>query len=135
MYRDSIKKMFLLPSGNIDMPAYLAFRKERAIQSRLKYQEKHKTNLHAKHLRYMRSSKERDIEFSLSVDQFNHLISQCCYYCGTSNSIGIDRIDSKLGYIIDNARSCCTMCNRMKFTYTTDQFLEQVRRIHELHNW
>lgn len=43
---------------------------------------------------------------------------------------GIDRVDSKIGYYIDNCVTCCTMCNYMKQAHSKESFLEQVKKIY-----
>jgi len=55
-----------------------------------------------------------------------------CSYCGGSiETIGIDRINSTLGYVLDNVTACCSICNTMKFTLNVDDFLNHVYKIAE----
>lgn len=42
---------------------------------------------------------------------------------------GIDRINSNIGYIIDNCRPCCKTCNFMKGELSAEDFLTQVSKI------
>lgn len=82
--------------------------------------------------------------FELSEKTFYKLIHEPCYYCGTaaSNTIkdeysdatlsynGIDRLDSKVGYIEDgNCVPCCTTCNRMKLELGEQDFLDWVELV------
>jgi len=48
---------------------------------------------------------------------------------GTIFVNGIDRIDSKLGYVKSNCIPCCKVCNQMKMEKDIDLFLSQVRKI------
>ena len=43
---------------------------------------------------------------------------------------GIDRKDSTKGYSIDNCVPCCPMCNKMKQTFTEEEFLNQIAKIY-----
>lgn len=67
--------------------------------------------------RYRNSAKKRGHEFTLSFEEFFNLIfaeGVTCYYCSSSEQIGIDRDVNSVGYILDNCRSCCWSCNRLK---------------------
>jgi hypothetical protein len=93
---------------------------------------------------YKGNSKRKGREFSLSEETFYTLIHAPCHYCGTknSNSIkdaysdetmsynGIDRLDSKVGYVeTGNCVPCCTTCNRMKLELGEEDFLEWVELV------
>lgn len=43
---------------------------------------------------------------------------------------GIDRVDSKKGYELDNCVPCCAQCNYMKIQYPQEQFLKKAEQIH-----
>lgn len=97
---------------------------------------------------YQSGALKRNLEFSLSDEEFNDLIYGKCYYCGQEPTInksdnrynktselfirnGIDRIDSNKGYFKDNCVSCCTMCNRMKLNYTIEDFFIKIQQIYD----
>ena len=44
---------------------------------------------------------------------------------------GIDRINSNLGYILENCTPCCTICNYLKMDLDKEEFLTHVLKIHE----
>jgi hypothetical protein len=72
----------------------------------------------------------RGLSFDLTVRQFASLIGRECVYCGLkSNFNGIDRVDSKIGYIIENCVPCCGTCNVMKMAQSVDEFIQRCRRI------
>jgi hypothetical protein len=85
-------------------------------------------------------------EFMLSVPEFKSLIVQNCAYCGiepqhvirTAHDVllynGIDRIDSRLGYVAGNCTPCCKICNYAKHNKTREEFLEWLKRAYE-HNY
>lgn len=97
---------------------------------------------------YVKSAEERQLEFTLTKDQFRDITQQNCYYCGiqphtvkdrngshifkASSYIynGIDRIDNSRGYTIINSVPCCRNCNIGKGTKTRDEFLAWVSRVY-----
>lgn len=59
-----------------------------------------------------------------------------CFYCGTINigtSHGVDRIDNKKGYAIDNIATCCPQCNQAKSNLTLVEFFNLIERIYNKH--
>ena len=44
---------------------------------------------------------------------------------------GIDRLNSLIGYNINNCVPCCTKCNIMKNAYSENDFLLQIKKIYE----
>lgn len=96
---------------------------------------------------YQSSAKTRNIDFNLSKEEHLKIIKQNCYYCGSEPELkqphrgkgkyvgvpvpynGIDRIDSNVGYEIDNCVSCCTKCNYMKSDMDVSQFREHILKI------
>lgn len=102
------------------------------------------------HYQYLNNAKNRGLPFSLTDEQFDTLTADNCFYCGRppaqkkripaqdhkKNYVqhtefvynGIDRIDSSLGYEINNCRTCCRHCNVAKSDYTETEFLQWVKR-------
>jgi hypothetical protein len=94
--------------------------------------------------KYRHKAKKRKLEFSLSFEDFKYLISLKCYICqaGPSNLYkhrvyekfnityqGIDRIDSRLGYVRGNVMPCCGPCNYMKRDLTLEEFIKKTKQI------
>lgn len=75
------------------------------------------------------SAKVRGIDYKLSDKDAIEMLSTNCAYCGNDKSIGIDRIDSNIGYIKDNCVPCCSMCNYMKREYKQIDFINQCKKI------
>jgi hypothetical protein len=53
----------------------------------------------------------------LSFEDFTFLRSLPCFYCGgplPSKGAGIDRMDNREGYTLDNSTPCCKYCNGKK---------------------
>jgi hypothetical protein len=67
-----------------------------------------------------RIAKKRKISWTLSMEEFLGLCSKSCYYCDNTLGkvvqfgVGLDRIDSSLGYQMDNVVPCCKCCNMIK---------------------
>jgi len=96
---------------------------------------------------YQSGAKIRNIDFNLSKEQHLEIIKQNCHYCGSEPELkqphrgkekyvgvpvpynGIDRIDSNVGYEIDNCVSCCTRCNYMKSDMDVSLFTEHILKI------
>jgi len=90
---------------------------------------KYDSNLPHRYRSYLARANKKSISFDLSVNDFNLIISKSCVYCGSSHKIGVDRIDSSLGYTIDNVQPCCGVCNLMKYTYDEEFFLKHVFKV------
>jgi len=101
---------------------------------------------------YLKSAKERGIEWNLTLEQFKFLNQQVCNYCGQppsrlaenkkvkSESLrkrsiniynGVDRIDSTMSYSIDNCVPCCTTCNLAKLDSPQEDFLKWVEKVYK----
>lgn len=86
---------------------------------------------HGKFLAYKNGAKKRNIEFLLSVEQFNIFWNQNCSYCNDEiETIGIDRRDSNKGYILENCTPCCAKCNQIKMDLTYDDFINKIIKIY-----
>lgn len=83
---------------------------------------------------YKGGAEKRDIEFNVTEKFFDRMTVRCCYLCGKESSQlhknGIDRFDSKIGYVNHNCRSCCTECNFMKNKHSYDSFTQQLLKIY-----
>ena len=81
---------------------------------------------------YARSARDKNLVFSLSVEEFDIIVKNPCCYCGTIQEKGfngVDRQNSEIGYIMENCVSCCQMCNYMKASLSVDAFLGRVEHI------
>ena len=93
---------------------------------------------------YKKNAESRNIPWNLTEKEFKSLIYKNCNYCGIQPSMyktaqykdktiyynGIDRIDSSIGYTIENCVPCCEMCNRMKNKYNINTFLNKIKQIY-----
>lgn len=96
-------------------------------------------------------ARKRNLVFDLSDEELDLIWSQNCYYCDEppSNRMvavrpdgkeevfvysGIDRINSSVGYVPDNVRPCCKVCNRAKSDLSEEEFLRWVKKIYDCSN-
>ena len=74
-----------------------------------------------KFAKYKAGAKTRNISFNLTIDEFLVYWGADCSYCGDQiATVGIDRVDSSLGYTVDNVVPCCRMCNIIKLDHDND---------------
>jgi hypothetical protein len=96
-------------------------------------------------------AKRRGLNFELSKDEFRKLTQGNCFYCGAKPKRdfskangkrfyngsylynGIDRINNKKGYTMDNCVTCCYECNKMKGTFGIEFFLNRIGEIYNYH--
>jgi len=93
---------------------------------------KYKVSLAYKLVEYRGSAKRTGKDFLLTKGDFKRFWKNPCFYCGGSvDTIGLDRVDNDIGYIIDNVVSCCTRCNKMKKNMEYEEFIALCRTIAE----
>lgn len=94
--------------------------------------------------RYKYRAKKRNLPFDLNLEIFSILTKQDCYYCGMFPSQiasfpgaygeyiynGIDRIDSSIGYTVDNCVPCCGRCNQGKNDVTQFDFFDWIKKVY-----
>ena len=88
-----------------------------------------------KYVKYRREAKYRHVRFGLTLKQFMLFWKQDCYYCGDKiKTIGLDRVNSNIGYVLHNVVPCCVQCNTMKWNYSKQKFLNHCKKILK-HTW
>lgn len=91
---------------------------------------------------YTQGALRRKLSFLLSQEEFELIILKTCYYCGVSPSLrkingcdlvcnGIDRVDNSLGYFKENCVPACKICNVMKSSKNSDEFINHCLSIAE----
>lgn len=101
-----------------------------AAQHRTRWKTGKKSPQEKRYRHYVYGANSREIEFSLTQEQFNSFWQKPCFYCGDLiGSIGLDRKDNRKGYTIDNVLPCCKTCNLMKLNLDYGQFLLHVNKI------
>lgn len=109
------------------------------------------SSFNALYKNYQSEAIRRGLCWEIDKDYFRDLTKNNCYYCGIEPNTrihkktiykgklyygngeyiynGIDRIDNKLGYTIDNCVPACKICNRAKHSLTLEEFYTWVNRI------
>lgn len=95
--------------------------------------QKHKLTPKRRFSSYLSVIRIKKYVNELTLEKFAEITSYPCVYCGEFSKsychTGIDRIDSKQGYILDNIVSCCDICNKMKLNLSIDEFLSHMRKV------
>lgn len=111
--RDKQRKLSYRKAREDNLEREQAKEKERASKPKAKF-GKGKIN-----------AKKRGIDWEITLEDYNSIITnktECFYACGNplpERGCGLDRIDNKKGYTLDNVIPCCTFCNLKKGTNLT----------------
>lgn len=87
---------------------------------------------------YRNKAAKKGLIFTLSEVDFERLIRQDCFYCGSAPGnrffkpnyngdliySGIDRFNNSLGYITENCVPCCATCNKAKRNMSGEEFVK-----------
>lgn len=102
----------------------------KCVPTQKEYAEKHRDSLNGRISMYMTNAKRRGLSFDLSMGEFASFWKKPCSYCGSEiKTIGLDRIDSSIGYNISNVVSCCSTCNAMKNNSSNEKWIAQMKKI------
>jgi len=82
-----------------------------------------------KYYGYKWRAKKKCIVFKLSLKDFKLLLSKPCYYCGSKDNIGLDRLDSSKGYGMGNVVPACWICNRAKNILGANEFIKHCKKV------
>lgn len=87
---------------------------------------------------YANRAKNKNLEWFLTKEEYNEIICKDCYICGKKtdkqHKNGIDRVDNKLGYTVENIKPCCGECNYMKNDYNIDELFNKFKLIYDNFN-
>ena len=108
----------------------------------------HEAELNARYRSYLIGARYRGLLWDLTREQFERIATSICFYCGTAPTFkrfrqkkgrwgayfnGIDRLDSSVGYTLENSLPSCWQCNRMKGNLPFAVFLERCIMIANQH--
>jgi len=98
-----------------------------SIRNRL---NKYYWTLTSQYHEYKKRAKKKNIQFEITKDDSISFYNTNCYYCGEKiNGLGIDRVDNKKGYVINNIVPCCSKCNFMKHVLSKEEFISHIMKI------
>jgi len=103
---------------------------ERTLECTKRYQASPK----GRYADYRCGARKRDIPFNLTFEEFMTFWKLPCSYCKDPiETIGLDRIDSNLGYVISNLIPCCGPHNLMKNNYSSEEFILLCNKVAKVH--
>lgn len=100
-----------------DPDKFRAAQRKRYLADPDKCREYQRTCLSARLYMIKYNARDRGYEFALSDSEAKSLVGGACHYCGhmpEDRLNGIDRVDNKKGYTLDNCVSACAECNNGK---------------------
>jgi len=68
---------------------------------------------------------------AFSDDEFTTMFDKPCTYCQHPKCNGVDRVDSKLHYVVGNCQPCCWTCNTFKWSKGEANFIQKLNKIAE----
>ncbi len=84
----------------------------------------------------LKSAKRRRVELKIDQGDWQEFMNSAEYKCTYCNSDvsnetggGLDRINNEVGYIRDNLKVCCKICNSMKSSLSEDEFKAHIVKI------
>jgi hypothetical protein len=90
-------------------------------------------NLPSGYKRLQAQARKRNKYYAISPAFYEEVKKLGCFYCKTSldsnKGSGIDRVDSKGHYTVDNVVGCCGTCNLAKRAMSVEEFLEWVSKV------
>lgn len=117
------------------------YRNEYRIANRKKAKEysfeRRRTMIEPRISNWKQNAKRRGIEWNLTTSYLKSL-PMTCFYTGVEltlepnkdNTLSLDRLNSELGYTIENSVFCCWWINEMKKDYNVESFLNFCERIY-----
>ena len=80
---------------------------------------------------FKKGADERGWVFELDFEDVYNILTRSCTYCGEFDLMksSIDRTDNTKGYLKDNVKSCCRVCNMAKGRRTESEFINMCMRV------
>ena len=93
-------------------------------------QRKYAKKPEVRYKKYKASAESRGYEWNVSFEHFMTYWNLPCVHCGDPiETIGLDRVDSSLGYTEGNLEPCCSICNRLKSDSDTVDWYAHMEKI------
>ena len=104
--------------------------REIILAKRRPVEKKWRQSLKGRFAEYKKGAIKRNLIWELTIEEFKEYWQKSCSYCGLEiETIGLDRIDSKIGYKKENICACCEFCNRVKRESNVKRYKEWLERI------
>lgn len=96
---------------------------------------RHKHGINSRFQVYKRNAIKAGYEFQLTKELLDKFTNKPCFYCGVFTPVnGVDRVDSRKGYVEGNMVSCCKYCNRAKSDLSQKDFFVMCARVCQKHS-
>jgi hypothetical protein len=103
---------------------------EQCVPNQKEYAANYKNGLNGRWQMYRANARKRKLPFELTIEQFAEFWQKPCSYCGSEiETVGIDRVDSSLGYLAGNLVSCCGVCNQSKNDLTRSAWIAHLKAV------
>lgn len=87
------------------------------------YQKSHSREFSRRFKKLKYKCSHEKIIFSLEFSSYQSLVSLGCHYCNKDllreTGCSLDRIEPKLGYVVQNIVPCCGACNQIRNVHLT----------------
>lgn len=96
------------------------------------YSSEKKINPQGHFRQYLDSACKRNLKFELQLEDFIKIVNNPCHYCEYYSEvevIGIDRVDSSIGYTLSNVVPACEKCNMAKGELSIGEFESHIMKI------
>jgi len=92
--------------------------------------DRHRYSPVSKYTIYKNEAERRGYKFGISFIEFKSLWQKPCEYCGSKiDTIGLDRPNNDVGYVLSNIKICCKTCNYMKRSHSFDEWIQHMKKI------
>lgn len=78
---------------------------------------------------FNRQAARRRKPVALSFREYTRLLARPCFYCGTREGIGVDRVNNSESYTRGNSVPCCGTCNFSKRDFSLRDFIRKSRAV------
>lgn len=78
------------------------------------------------------NARRRGIDVEITYERACELYREACAYCYATNGVGVDRVDSNIGYEPGNVVACCTKCNMAKGALHARYFIEKCGQVRDV---
>lgn len=102
---------------------------------RKEFNERRRHNFCQLVIRLKQQAKNRKYAYELSKPDVETLVKAPCVYCGAAPDPfnTVDRLDNRVGYVLDNVVSCCKACNLAKGCLDPATYIARCKHVSFFH--
>jgi len=103
---------------------------EQCVPNQKEYAANYRNGLNGRLMMYKSNAKKRNLPFEITIEEFSEFWQKPCSYCGSEiETVGIDRVDSSIGYITGNLVACCKICNQSKNDLSYEEWIFHLKAV------